>query len=274
MDAQVEAWERAFTHAQRAGLPHELVGWRVSARLYGTTPVSELLAWVEEQEARGARETSLRAHKAGALARLGRFDEARALLAEARGELADHGGGIPLAMATGLTSTDVELLAGDPAAAAAFGEEGCRQFDELGERGYLSTAAAILAQALYELDRLDEADAWAGRAAELGASDDVITQMLWRQVRAKVLARGGVRAEAERLSREAVAIGEPTDLLEQQGDAYADLGEVLALAGRADEAAAAFAEALARHERKENLVMAERTRARLAEMQTPQHDEQ
>jgi hypothetical protein len=49
---------------------------------------------------------------------------------------------------------------------------------------------------------------------------------------------------------------------------------VLALAGRADEAAAAFAEALARHERKENLVMAERTRARLAEMQTPQHDEQ
>jgi len=268
MDAQVEVWERAFTHARRAGLPHELVGWRANARLYGTTPVSELLAWVEEQEARGVRETSLRTHKAGALARLGRFDEARALLAEARGELADHGGGIPLAMATGLTSTEVELLAGDPAAAAAFGEEGCRQFDELGERAYLSTAAGILARALYELDRLDEADAWAGRAAELGASDDVITQMLWRQVRAKVLARGGEREEAERLSREAVAMGVPTDLLDQQGDAYADLGEVLALAGRADEAAAAFAEALARHERKQNLVMAERTRARLAEMQT------
>jgi hypothetical protein len=48
--------------------------------------------------------------------------------------------------------------------------------------------------------------------------------------------------------------------------AYADLGEVLSLAGRADEAAVALAEALARYERKENLVMAERTRARLAEL--------
>ena len=46
----------------------------------------------------------------------------------------------------------------------------------------------MLAQALYALDRLEEADAWAGRAAELGASDDAFTQMLWRQVRAKVLA--------------------------------------------------------------------------------------
>ena len=56
---------------------------------------------------------------------------------------------------------------------AEFGAAGFRLFEELGELGFLSTAAGYLAQALYALDRLDEADAWAGRTAELGASDDV-----------------------------------------------------------------------------------------------------
>lgn len=158
-------------------------------------------------------------------------------------------------------------MAGDPAAAAEFGAEGCRLFEELGDKGFLSTAAGKLAQALYALDRLEEADAWAGRAAELGASDDAMTQMLWRQVRAKVLARRGVTADAERFAREAVAIGEATDFLSGHGDAYADLAEVLLLAGKADEAAAALEQALERYERKGNLVMAERARARLMELQ-------
>jgi tetratricopeptide (TPR) repeat protein len=119
---------------------------------------------------------------------------------------------------------------------------------------------------LYEVDRLDEADAWAARAAELGASDDALTQYLWRQTRAKVLARRGEHAEAERLAREAVMIADGTGFLNGQADAYADLSEVLVLAGRADEAVQALREALERYERKENLVVAERTRSRLFEL--------
>jgi len=195
---------------------------------------------------------------------VGRFDEARALLAEARAELADRGGGVGLAMATGLTSMNVEFLAGDFAAAAAFGQRGCRLLDELGEKSFQSTAAGGLAKALYELDRLDEADEWAGRAAELGASEDVITQMLWRQVRAKVLARRGEHGEAERQAREAVAAGEETDSLTGLGDAYADLAEVLFLAERSQEGVGALEQALERYERKGNVVMAERVRDRLA----------
>ena len=128
--------------------------------------------------------------------------------------------------------------------------------------------AGMLAQALYELGRLDEAETWAAHAADIGSSDDLTTQMLWRQVKAKVSARRGNPTEAERLARQALAIGRETDMLTYVADAYSDLGEVLSLAGRANEASAAFAEALARYERKENLVMAERTRARLAKMQT------
>ena len=51
--------------------------------------------------------------------------------------------------------------------------------------------------------------------------------MMLRQVRAKVLARRGDYAEAIRLAHEAVDIGDGTDLLDMQGDAYADLAEVL-----------------------------------------------
>ena len=54
-----------------------------------------------------------------------------------------------------------------------------------------------------------------------------------------------------------------TDMLNLQGDAYADLAEVLLLAGKRREAAAALEQALGRYERKGNLVMAGRTRARL-----------
>jgi tetratricopeptide (TPR) repeat protein len=94
----------------------------------------------------------------------------------------------------------------------------------------------------------------------------VLTQFLWRQVRAKVLARRGDRAEAERLALEAVAISERTDQLVVQGDVYGDLAEVLSLAGRWKDAAAALEQALDCYERKGNLVSAQRTRTRLTEL--------
>jgi hypothetical protein len=71
----------------------------------------------------------------------------------------------------------------------------------------------------------------------------------------------------DRLAREAVAVCEETDMLDAQGDASADLAEVLLLGGSADEAAAALEHALARYERKGNLVSAQRVRTRLAALQ-------
>jgi tetratricopeptide (TPR) repeat protein len=162
---------------------------------------------------------------------------------------------------------DVELLAGDPTTAAALGHEASRLLAELAERAHRSTVARKLARALYALDRLQEADTWAGLAAELGASDDAFTQMLWRQAKAKLLARRGDSAEAERLAREAVAIADETDSLNGQADVYADLAEVLALDGRNEDAAAALEQALERYERKGNVVSTQRTQTRLAELQ-------
>ena len=81
-----------------------------------------------------------------------------------------------------------------------------------------------------------------------------------------MLARRGEHAEAERLAREAIEINDATDMLNEQAGAYADLAEVLALGGSSEGAAEALKQALARYERKENVVMAERVRARLAEL--------
>jgi class 3 adenylate cyclase/tetratricopeptide (TPR) repeat protein len=266
-DGVRDAYERAAAHARRAGRPFEWLGWRATGRYYGTTPTSELLAWLDEQAARGVSDDRLDMRRALALAMLGRFDEGRSLMSQVRTNAAERGGDLNLANALGQESMGLELLAGDPAAAVAFGREAMGMYDELGERSFASTAAGILARALYELGRLDEAEEWARVADEIGASDDALTQILWRQAKARVLARRGDHGEAERLAREAVALGEGTDLLDAQGDAHADLGEVLALAGRPDEAAGAYTQALGRYERKENLVMSERTRARLAELQ-------
>jgi len=268
-DAALRAFERAANHARHAGLPHQLLGWRATSRLNGSMPVLELLAWLDENDPREGRDNLLRVYRAVALSMLGRFDDARAILAEVRAELAERGGGVELATITGIESAEVELLAGDPSTAAELGAAGCRLLEELGAQSYLSTAAGTLARALYALDRLDEADAWTVRAEELGASDDAFTQLVWRQVRAKVLARRGQHAESERLAREAVAIGEGTEFVTGQGDANADLAEVLLLGGRRDEAVAALETAIERYERKGNLVSAQRARARLAELRDP-----
>ena len=167
LDASLRASERAFTHAERAGHePSSSLSTLASCRFFGTTPVSELLAWLDEIEPRAGRDQFLRAARAWSLAMLGRFDEARGILAEARAEQLERGGGIVLANLFSFESVGVELLAGDPAAAAEFGAEGFRLHEESGQQGFLALAAAFMAEVAYELEQLEEAEAWAARAAE------------------------------------------------------------------------------------------------------------
>jgi tetratricopeptide (TPR) repeat protein len=159
----------------------------------------------------------------------------------------------------------LELLAGDAAAAAELNEEACRLLEQAENWGNLSTQAGWQGQALYALGKLEDAGIWAARAAELAAPDDPLTQMLWRQVKAKLLARNGDHAAAERLAREAVAVGEETDQLYDTANAYSDLAEVLELAGKSGETREALERALDLYQRKGCALMAERTEALLLE---------
>jgi Flp pilus assembly protein TadD len=89
----------------------------------------------------------------------------------------------------------------------------------------------------------------------------VLSQVLWRTARAKIRARQGDLDRAEALAREAVRVGEPTDLVTTRADALSDLAFVLALAGRRDEALVALEEAARLHERKGNVAALEQARS-------------
>jgi class 3 adenylate cyclase/tetratricopeptide (TPR) repeat protein len=266
-DDAAAAFEQALVHARRLGLDDRegfLRTWIAGTRFNGTMRVPELIRFLEE-ESRDRSSPVVRMFLALARAEAGQIDEARAELAVMLDALRERGMTLLLAERQALGAVELELLAGDPAAAVRFGTEGCRLLEELGERGWLSTAAALLGQALFELDRLDEAWEWARRSKKLGATGDLATQSLSRQVEAKVLARRGDAQQAERLAREAVAIVEPAQHPDFRGAAHLDLATVLELVGKPDEARASFEAALDLYERKGNVVMADRVRARLAE---------
>ena len=208
-DAALAAFERAIAQAEHAGYqPASMWAMLTFARFAGTTPVSDLLDYLDEIEPHAADDQFFRAYKAWSLAKIGRFDEARSILEVARAEQVERGGGLLLANLTAFESLSVELLAGDPAAAAEYGEAGCRLHEELGELSALAAASAGLADAYYALGRLDEAEHWLARAATPEGARDAWAQMHCHQVQGKVLARRGEHAEAQRLAEEAVAIGD------------------------------------------------------------------
>ena len=121
-----------------------------------------------------------------------------------------------------------------------------------------------LAQALLALGRDGEGEQWLERGIETAPSDERLPQMLWRQVRGKLLARRGELQEGERLVREAVALTAETDMLNAHTNALVDLAEVRALAGR--DARDELEQARVLYERKGSLVPAQRTRSRLGEL--------
>jgi class 3 adenylate cyclase/ATP/maltotriose-dependent transcriptional regulator MalT len=270
MDAAREHADRAAAVAESLGLPH-LQAWiqpyRVATRFHGTTPLAEVLVWWEEQDAVGPGSSSLQINRCLALAMLGRFDEARARSKEMEEELEERGSSVALALLLAMMAPETERLAGDPATALEISKRGCQMFEDVGERSWLSSALGIQGQVFYDLGDLDAAFAAATRGLELGASDDAYTQILTRGVQAKVLARRGSQEEAEQLAREACELADATDMSCSRGSAYADLGHVLYVAGRAAEAERAIEHAAEIYDDKGAVALAERARRMAAEFQ-------
>jgi ATP/maltotriose-dependent transcriptional regulator MalT len=154
----------------------------------------------------------------------------------------------------------VEMLAGDLEAAERIARDAVATLERMGERGYLSSAAALLAHALADRGELGEAERFSRTSEDAAAADDAFSQVLWRSARAKVRAARGELAEAEALAREAVGVAERTDLLNTHGDTLVDLGDVIALAGRRAEAAALLEQAAEIFERKGNSASLARVR--------------
>ena len=165
---------------------------------------------------------------------------------------------------TSLDSGPIELLAGAPAAAERELRRDYEALHAMGERNYITTVAAFLAEALYRQERYEDADTLAAFSAEVAAADDLGTQILWRGVRAKLSARTGSFDEAARVASQEVELSRRSDSIVGQADALMDLAEVMRIAGRGDDAATATTEALRLYERKGAIVSADLARAFIA----------
>jgi class 3 adenylate cyclase len=163
--------------------------------------------------------------------------------------------------------SEVAEIAGDDEAAAQHLRRLCGYLESTGQRAALSSFAPRFGRTLCALYRYEEAEPLAELGRELGNPEDALTQVLWRSLRAVVVARQGNQAEATEIAHEAVDIAERTDSLWLQADAYRDLAEVLESAGHRDAAIAALHEALDRYERKGIVPLARRIREQLAALE-------
>ena len=158
------------------------------------------------------------------------------------------------------------MLAGDPAAAEMYLKADSETLDEMKDEALLSTTDAFRARAILAQGRDKEAEHYTRLSEERAAASDLLTQIIWRSVRARVLANRGNIDQAEPLARQAVSLAEHTDFLNQRADALVDLAHVLRQAGRHEEARSTGAEALDLYEQKANSVAAASARSLLASL--------
>jgi class 3 adenylate cyclase/tetratricopeptide (TPR) repeat protein len=270
-DDQLAALDNALEWARASGQPHlesELTLNFNAAKMLGSTPVSEHLTWLEELEASRAFPPST-VNRALCLAMLGRFDEARSTFAKGLALLEETGNEFGVAISRGQVGQEIEALAGDFAAAVEHLEFGCRYLDAIGARAVESTWQGNLALHLAALGRLEEAERATHKSEEYGASDDWVTQILWRRGRARVCAGRGELEHAERYVRDAAQIAERIQNPQLLGDTLLDQGDVLAQGGDADQAAARYREAIACYESKGSIASTTRARQKLTLVAEP-----
>jgi serine/threonine protein kinase/tetratricopeptide (TPR) repeat protein len=238
--------------------------------IYGPTPVQEGLARAHALlrpvtgPSTGASSRSRLVTEAAALAvfeaMCGNVDQARLRCTRGKEVLMELGQTFRLAIANQVSGW-VELLAGEAEAAEQELRPSIGSLQEMGEMSVFSTSAAMLARALVEQGRLDEAWTFTELSEQAEPRDAVATPILWRATRARVLARRDEPAQAEPLAREAVALAAQSDALNLHADAFFGLAEVLATGDRSEDARSAASRALELYEAKGNVVSAHRVQA-------------
>ena len=261
------AWCEAAVCARRAHDDRELfriLGMRATAAVLGPTPVDDAIGRCQEfrelVEASPVAVALMVNPLASLHAMQGDFELADRFLGEAN-ETLDQLGSL------GWVSHHealVRLLEGRPGLAELPLRGAVERLAAMGDGELLATTLAMLAQAVFAQGQLEEAEQLCRTAAGAGAHDDIVTQVIWRGVQAKILAHQGRIEEAETLARGAVALVAPTDLLSHHGDAMLDLAEVLRAIHPLTSITASVQAALSLYEKKGNVIGAARARSLLS----------
>jgi DNA-binding SARP family transcriptional activator len=263
-----EFWIRSARCAEQAGAERErfeVVGWRAMAAAQGPAPVEDAIRRCEEfgelvKESPHATEWILQP-----LALLHAMNEdldgACELLAEVDRIRAALGG-----LSSGFSHLEAwaRLCLGQPELAETRLRADVEKLASMSGKGTLATTLAVLAKAVLVQGRVDEAGVLSAATEREAATEDTMTQMIWRGVRARVAAHQGRAEEGEALARAAVELAESTDLISLRGDAKLDLADVLRTLGRREEAERATQEGLALYRSKGNAAAAREAAALLS----------
>ncbi len=266
--ALMHAAEQALVHARAAGAGREEATARarvIGAALWGPEPAADVAARCEEvlSEARGpALEAHARITLGVVRALRGDVTEARPLYTRGRELFREVGLSL---WAAGYTFPIgyAEFAAGELVRAEAELRRGADELEQMGQTGIRSSPIALLARIACLHGRDEEAEELVTESLAV-SSDDELNQMICGGVRARITARRGdfdaASALIEEMLRHTV---KATGLALVKPDAYMDLAEVMRLAGRHEEEAAALREALRLYEQKGNAASASTVRSLL-----------
>ena len=195
-------------------------------------------------------------------AHVGRVADARAAVDRSQSIFTGFGAKVALAESA-IPAAIVGLIIGDPAYTERHARQGYQAWRVLGERGrYVVDLAALLAEALYEQGRFDEAQQLIDQGVFAVVPSGTVFSP--RLTEAKLLARRGQFAAARQLADQALL--SPTSAPMRQADALLARAEVERLAGAPDQAAASLRAALHIYEDMGSATQAMRARAALASL--------
>jgi DNA-binding SARP family transcriptional activator/tetratricopeptide (TPR) repeat protein len=263
---KAQAAEQTLRYARRCGIYREQAWglWRLAdAILTGPTPVVAGIARCAEL-LQGRDE--LRVGDIGVLGTLalfeamqGHFERGRQMIAQGRELMESLGHTRPL-VSTMCWRGELELLAGDPAAAEAVLSEARHHADVSGMLGTGAIIAALLARALLWQGRDTEAEGLLDVVRAGALPDSRPAQARWRALLAAVHAARGQTGDAVALAAHADRLLRPTDLLPLRADVLVDLASAFAAHGDTAKTARAAEHALALYTEKGNIVAAQRAR--------------
>jgi predicted ATPase/DNA-binding SARP family transcriptional activator/tetratricopeptide (TPR) repeat protein len=268
----IEAYERAVAYAEESGnhlAKRDAVSYLVGAFAELAVPIDVAIGRAERYLEAASGDPWAEAGVLQPLALLygfaGRLADARAAITRARSAQTRCGAAIDSAVSAAVVG-NIEMIAGNAAAAEAELKQGCDALRAMGERGFLSTMLSTLAEMEYALGRFGEAHQLTEEAEAVAAAADRDAQARWRATRAKVLAHRGQFSEARQLADDAEALIAPTNWADLQAEILVAKAEVSKLAGAPAEAAASLRTALRIYKDRRAVALADHARSALASL--------
>jgi len=271
-DTMRELLAHAIEHARRMGnrsIEIEAMVSVLAATMFGSTPATDGTRVSQEilDNAFDSRELQGWAVRTAGtfLALEGRFDEARERLARARAIFTELGNNAALVGIT-FSAGPLEVWSGDPVAAERELRRGLELAQRIGDRGRVPNLAALLASALLDQGSTDDAEQYVNLARDEAHASDSSAQALWRIAAARLLVRRGATEDAVTLTGESVAALRETQELFTLSHLLIDVGEVLQLAGRPDDATEALRDAVRVSQQKGATALVRLANARLEQL--------